>query len=96
MNKTIELLANKGQGTIKLDLKYQPGIALLTIDNPKRHNALSGKMMVEFFNAVTALERNMANDLVALVVRGGGQSSFCAGLGIYTFRHFLLGNRYPQ
>lgn len=81
MNKTIELLANKGQGNIKLDLNYQPGIALLTIDNPKRHNALSGKMMVEFHNAVSELERNVTNDLVALLVMGGGQSSFCAGLG---------------
>ncbi|KAG2213276.1 hypothetical protein INT46_002497 [Mucor plumbeus] len=82
MNKTIELLANKGQGNIKLDLNYQPGIALLTIDNPKRHNALSGKMMVEFHNAVSELERNVTNDLVALLVMGGGQSSFCAGLDL--------------
>ncbi|KAI8639382.1 ClpP/crotonase-like domain-containing protein [Parasitella parasitica] len=83
MNKTIELLANKGQGTIKVDLKYQPGIALLTIDNPKRHNALSGKMMVEFHHAVSELERNIVtNNLVALVVMGGGQSSFCAGLDL--------------
>lgn len=84
MNSTIELLANKGQGTIRLDLEYQPGVALLTIDNPTRHNALSGKMMVEFHNAITQLERNVSNDLVALVVMGGGSplKSFCAGLGI--------------
>jgi ethylmalonyl-CoA/methylmalonyl-CoA decarboxylase len=83
MNSTIELLANKGQGTIRLDLEYQPGVALLTIDNPKRHNALSGKMMVEFRNAITQLERNVSNDLVALIVMGGGspQKSFCAGIG---------------
>lgn len=95
MNKTIELLANKGQGTIKLDLNYQPGIALLTIDNPKRHNALSGKMMVEFHNAISELERNVTNDLVVLLVMGGGQSSFCAGLGtlinkIHCFSHLLI------
>ncbi|KAL7317264.1 hypothetical protein PS15m_003645 [Mucor circinelloides] len=82
MNKTIELLANKGQGTIRLDVNYQPGIALLTIDNPKRHNALSGKMMVEFHHAVCELERSSTNDLVALLVMGGGQSSFCAGLDL--------------
>ncbi|CEP08935.1 hypothetical protein [Parasitella parasitica] len=83
MNRTIELLANKGQGKIKLDLKYQPGIAALTIHNPKRHNALSGKMMVELHHAVSELEHSIiANNLVALVVMGGEQSSFCAGLDL--------------
>jgi hypothetical protein len=82
MNAIIERLADKGQGTIKLDLKYQPGIALVTIDNPKRHNALSGKMMVEFRNVITQLERN-TNDLVAVIFMGGGSpiKSFCSGLG---------------
>ncbi|KAI9478894.1 MAG: ClpP/crotonase-like domain-containing protein [Benjaminiella poitrasii] len=91
MNSTIELLANKGQGTIRLDLEYQPGIALLTIDNPKRHNALSGKMMVEFYHAITQLERNVSNDLVALIAIGGGapKSSFCAGLDLTFAREFI-------
>lgn len=83
MNAIIDNLANKGQGTVRLDLDFKPGIALVTIDNPKRHNALSGKMMVEFYHAVTQLERN-DKDIVAVIVKGGGDpiKSFCAGLGM--------------
>ncbi|CAO3623915.1 unnamed protein product [Mucor hiemalis] len=83
MNNIIENLVNKGQGTVRLDLDFQPGIALVTIDNPKRHNALSGKMMVEFYHTVTQLERN-DKDIVAVIVKGGGNpiKSFCAGLDL--------------
>ena len=82
MNTVIQQLENKGQGSVQLDLDYQPGIALVTIDNPKRHNALSGKMMVEFYQIVTQLEAN-TKDIVAVIVQGGGSpiKSFCAGLG---------------
>lgn len=87
MNNIIENLVNKGQGTVRLDLDFQPGIALVTIDNPKRHNALSGKMMVEFYHTVTQLERN-DKDIVAVIVKGGGNpiKSFCAGLGKQRFK----------
>lgn len=81
MNNSIKLLANKGPGTIRLDLNFKPGIARILIDNPDRHNALSGKMMVEFHQVITEIERNVANDLVALVVMGANNKSFCAGLG---------------
>lgn len=82
MNSIIKNLSNKGQGKITLDLEYQPGIALVTIDNPERHNALSAKMMVEFHHVVNQLERN-DKDIVAVIVKGGGSpmKSFCSGLG---------------
>lgn len=75
--------ADKGQGTIRLDLEYQHGVALVTIDNPERHNALSGKMMVDFHHVVNQLEKNV-NKLVAVIFMGGGSpvKSLCAGLGI--------------
>jgi 1,4-dihydroxy-2-naphthoyl-CoA synthase len=84
MDSILEEYADKGQGTIKLDLEYQPGIALVTIDNSTRHNSLSGKMMVEFHHVVNQLEKNI-NKLVAVIFMGGGSpiKSFCAGLGTY-------------
>lgn len=77
---TLGYFSDKGQGTVRLDLTYQPGIALVTLDNPKRHNALSGKMMVEFHHIITRLEKN-TNDLVAVIFIGADLKSFCAGLG---------------
>lgn len=79
MEESIKLFENKGQGTIRLDLAYKPRIALVTLENPSRHNAMSGKMMVELHNVITQLEEN--TNLVAVIFIGSSGSSFCAGLG---------------
>ncbi|KAI9366284.1 ClpP/crotonase-like domain-containing protein [Pilaira anomala] len=85
---TLSYFSDKGQGTVRLDLTYQPGIALVTLDNPKRHNALSGKMMVEFHHIITRLEKN-TNDLVAVIFIGADLKSFCAGLDLSFAREYL-------
>ncbi|CAG8768150.1 16366_t:CDS:2, partial [Racocetra fulgida] len=43
-------------GSVTFDPKYSPGIGLLTLQNPERHNALSGKMMAELSDIVDKLE----------------------------------------
>ncbi|KAF9356934.1 enoyl CoA hydratase domain-containing protein 1 [Mortierella sp. NVP85] len=45
-----------GQGHIELDLNHSPGLALLTLSNPSKHNALTGKMMAELADCVDFLE----------------------------------------
>ncbi|KAG0061945.1 hypothetical protein BGZ89_011054, partial [Linnemannia elongata] len=45
-----------GQGHIELDLHHSPGLALLTLTNPEKHNALTGKMMAELADCVDLLE----------------------------------------
>ncbi|KAF9277842.1 enoyl CoA hydratase domain-containing protein 1 [Mortierella alpina] len=45
-----------GQGHIELDLDHSPGLALLTLSNPTKHNALTGKMMAELADCVDLLE----------------------------------------
>lgn len=45
-----------GQGHIELDLNHSPGLALLTLSNPERHNALTGKMMAELADCIDFLE----------------------------------------
>ncbi|KAI7884138.1 ClpP/crotonase-like domain-containing protein [Mucor mucedo] len=87
MDTIIKQFENKGQGTVRLDLKYQPSIALVTLENPTRHNALSGKMMVELHSIITLLENSQ--DLVAVIFRGGGGSSFCAGLDLKFARQYV-------
>ncbi|GAA5817548.1 hypothetical protein MFLAVUS_011096 [Mucor flavus] len=88
MNAIISNFTDKGQGTVQLDLKYQPGVALVTFNNVKRHNALSGKMMVEFYHVITQLEQN-TQDLVAVIFMGSGLKSFCAGLDLSFAREYL-------
>lgn len=46
-----------GQGHIELDLDHSPGLALLTLSNPTKHNALTGKMMAELADCVDLLEQ---------------------------------------
>ncbi|KAG0371731.1 enoyl CoA hydratase domain-containing protein 1 [Mortierella sp. AD032] len=45
-----------GQGRISLDIHHSPGLALLTLTNPEKHNALTGKMMAELADCVDLLE----------------------------------------
>ncbi|KAI8988663.1 ClpP/crotonase-like domain-containing protein [Pilobolus umbonatus] len=88
MNSIIENLSNQGQGTIRLDLQFQPGIALITVDNPARHNALSGKMMVEFHHIVNTLKQH-THDIVAVIVMGSSLKSFCSGLDLSFARDYI-------
>lgn len=76
-----------GEGSVDFDPSYAPGIALITLNNPSRHNALSGKMMAELADVVDTLERwtsfesKEREDLVGLILTGSEGKSFCAGLG---------------
>ncbi|KAF9425973.1 enoyl CoA hydratase domain-containing protein 1 [Podila epigama] len=45
-----------GQGHVELELNHAPGLALLTLYNPERHNALTGKMMAELADCVDLLQ----------------------------------------
>ncbi|KAG0264116.1 enoyl CoA hydratase domain-containing protein 1 [Actinomortierella ambigua] len=45
-----------GTGHIEIELNHSPGIALLTLHNPAKHNALTGKMMAELADWVDLLE----------------------------------------
>lgn len=71
-----------GQGSIDFVPDYQPGIGLVTLNNPVRHNAMSGIMMSQLADLTDKLEAQ-PNDLVGLIVTGAMPSkAFCAGLGI--------------
>ncbi|KAF9170155.1 enoyl CoA hydratase domain-containing protein 1 [Mortierella sp. AD010] len=50
-----------GEGHIELDLNHSPGLALLTINNPQKHNALTGKMIAELADCVDFLEEATIN-----------------------------------
>ncbi|KAI8140309.1 ClpP/crotonase-like domain-containing protein [Fennellomyces sp. T-0311] len=75
-------LRSLGDGSVQYDPNYAPGIGLITIDNPERQNAFSGKMMVEFYEIVVQIEQQDPRDMVALIVTGSAKKAFCAGLDL--------------
>ncbi|KAI9021666.1 ClpP/crotonase-like domain-containing protein [Phycomyces nitens] len=75
-------LRSLGEGTIRYEPFYRPGIGLVSIENPNHHNALSGKMMAELYEIVGHLEKDADDNLVAIIVTGGPNKAFCAGLDL--------------
>ncbi|KAF7722074.1 enoyl CoA hydratase domain-containing protein 1 [Apophysomyces ossiformis] len=67
-----------GQGSVRFIPQHVPGIALIILDNARRHNAFSGKMMVEFRDIILQLEREPPDDLVGLIVTGCRGKAFCS------------------
>uniref|UniRef100_A0A8D3A018 Ethylmalonyl-CoA decarboxylase n=1 Tax=Scophthalmus maximus TaxID=52904 RepID=A0A8D3A018_SCOMX len=69
-------------GSVDL-LKQDSGVAVLTINNPSRMNALSGSMMVDLEERVSQLEN--WTDGKALIVRGAAET-FCSGSDLNAVR----------
>ncbi|XP_026148773.1 ethylmalonyl-CoA decarboxylase [Mastacembelus armatus] len=69
-------------GSIDL-LKQDSGIAVLTINNPSRMNALSGSMMVDLEEKVSQLEN--WTDGKGLIVQGAAET-FCSGSDLSAVR----------
>lgn len=61
--------------TIQLETDSR-GIATLTLDRPRKHNAMDSRMMVEIRDAVRGLD---ADSSVRGVILAGNGPSFCAG-----------------
>jgi ethylmalonyl-CoA/methylmalonyl-CoA decarboxylase len=77
-----EKLRLLGQGTVIYKADFAPGVGLVELQHPERHNSFSGKMMAEFRDIVLTLEQqSQDSDMVALVMTGSRGKSFCAGLG---------------
>lgn len=68
-----------GQGHIELDLSHAPGLALLTLSNPGKHNSLTGKMMAELADCIDFLEEAVTKPTMpalssesGLILKSGG------------------------
>uniref|UniRef100_A0A7S3F357 Uncharacterized protein n=1 Tax=Haptolina ericina TaxID=156174 RepID=A0A7S3F357_9EUKA len=61
----------------RVTLKKESSVAILTLSNPERRNAMSGPMMAGLADAVKELE--MWNEGVAVILTGEG-GTFCSGL----------------
>ncbi|XP_041358365.1 ethylmalonyl-CoA decarboxylase-like [Gigantopelta aegis] len=65
-----------GGGSVDLEKDDQSGIAIITLNNTKKRNALTGKMMVELSDRIRELEE--WDNGKGLILRGAG-GTFCSG-----------------
>lgn len=65
--------------TDRIIVTQQDSIATLVINNPAKRNALYIDLLVDFMEALAALEKK---DVRVLVIRGAGEKSFCSGFDI--------------
>ena len=76
MEKFLENLSKYGSGSIFVEKDNSSGVAVVTIENHKRRNALTGHMMVALKGVVNELEEWGAGK--AVILRGHGDT-FCSG-----------------
>ncbi|KAJ3358580.1 enoyl CoA hydratase domain-containing protein 1, partial [Allomyces javanicus] len=69
-----------GRGQVHLKYHCQLPVALVQLDNPAKHNALSGRMMAELADCVDLLDQHQ--DKLAAVILTGTGSSFCTGFDL--------------
>ncbi|KAI8097742.1 ClpP/crotonase-like domain-containing protein [Halteromyces radiatus] len=90
---TCDKLRYLGNGQVTFNRYFTTGVGLIEINQPERHNSLSGKMMVEFRDIILDLEqRQQDDDLVALIVTGSRGKSFCAGIDLVFVREYMHGS----
>lgn len=81
----IQQLQKVDGGKIKLEKFDDSKIAILTIDNQRIRNALSGSMMVQLRDAVNQLEE--WKDGKGVIVMGAG-GNFCSGADLNIAKQF--------
>lgn len=80
-------LSSLPRGDGEVCLEREGALAVVRIDHPRRRNAMSVGMMLDFRAAVAALETVPA---AAVVVHGAGGDAFCAGGDLRAVRRHLL------
>ena len=65
-------------GNGQIDFKTENNIGIIKLNNPEKKNAVSGKMMSEFYNIMTSLEKGSYPKVKGLILTGEGDF-FCAG-----------------
>ncbi len=66
------------------------GLATITINRPKKLNALNKATILELHNAFEALDKN--ENTKVIVITGSGEKAFVAGADISEFAHFDVDN----
>eukprot|EP00128_Syssomonas_multiformis_P002553 Colp12_sorted_trinity150504_noHs@19053 len=75
-----------GKGEVHLQFLHEhPRVAVITLDNPQRRNALSGHMMARFAEHVDTLEKWDGTG----VILQGAQNTFCSGADLSVAKDYL-------
>ncbi|ESO13101.1 hypothetical protein HELRODRAFT_159708 [Helobdella robusta] len=74
--RQIDLLRKHRGGSVDLEVNEKTGIALMTLNNPKKKNAITGSMHLEFEERIEELEKWETGK--GLIVKGCG-NTFCSG-----------------
>lgn len=74
------LSATEDLVVIRIDERREGRVAFVTLNDPRRHNCLSSRLMREFARRVAALAHDA--ELRAMVLTGAGERSFIAGADI--------------
>ena len=71
-------------------VSQENGLAIITINRPKKLNALNKETIEELHNAFESLENS--DSVKVIVITGSGEKAFVAGADISEFAHFSVEN----
>ena len=73
--------STSGKSSVDFEL-VSASTAVLTLNNPARHNAIAPQMMLQLSDIIDRLSGSNNEKVHTLVVRGAGDRSFCAGMDL--------------
>ena len=84
----IQINSRMSLSTAEVDFKKVNNIGCITLNRPKQLNALNLSMVKAMQQQLDECERD--NDIKAVVVKGAGETAFCAGGDVKTIREKCL------
>jgi hypothetical protein len=91
----LDSVVHHGKGSITIEYDVPKKLAILSISNESKRNAISGCMMSQLADVVDALLlRDLKNEfpIIGLIVRASGKT-FCAGADLTLVRDIgIIGN----
>lgn len=85
----LDLVVHHGKGSLTLEYDVPKKLAILSISNESKRNAISGHMMNQLADAIDALlhhdSKKKEFSITGLIVRSSGKS-FCAGVDLNLVR----------
>jgi enoyl-CoA hydratase/carnithine racemase len=64
----------------RIDLSIEGGVARLMLNNPERHNSLTGSVIGQLLDHLEAIEGEVG--VRVLIITGAGNTTFCSGMSL--------------
>lgn len=86
--KFLSIVSKHGKGSVAMDVDGK--VVSISLNNPDKRNAISGKMMFELAIIIdTITDPSNLKDLVGLVLRGCGDEAFSAGADFSLVKNYV-------